>query len=359
MTVSSSRPWLRPISKSLGSCAGRDLQRAGAELGLDVLVGDDLQAAADDRQDHGLPHQPLVAVVVRVDGDRGVAQHRLGAHGGDGDRAVAGRERVVDVVEGVGGLAVLDLEVGDGRPRARVPVDHVVVAVDQALLVQRDEDLQHRADVVLVQREALFLVVARGAEALVLLDDRAAVLLAPAPHALGERLAADLLARGALGLEQALDLRLRGDAGVVGAQDPLRPLAAHAVVADQRVLDRAVERVPHVQRAGDVRRRDRDRVVLGRRSLRFRVEPAGVQPAGEDAFFALTRVIARAILEPHSAVESRRPRSPAPRRRGVGRGTGPRRCPPGYTRGTAPSRADRRGFRPRGRGSRPVPGPPP
>ena len=55
--------------------------------------------------------------------------------------------------------------------------------------------------------------------------------------------------------------------GVVGAEDPLGPPPAHAVVADQRVLDRAVERVAHVQRAGDVRRRDRDRVVLVRRAL--------------------------------------------------------------------------------------------
>ena len=297
MTVSSSRPCVAADLEVVGVVPGRDLQRAGAELGLDVLVGDDLQAAADDRQDRGLPHQPRVAVVVRVHGDRGVAEHRLGAHGGDGDRAVAGRQRVVDVVERVGDLAVLDLEVRDRRPRARVPVDHVVVAVDQALLVQRDEDLQHRADVVLVEREALFLVVARGAEALVLLDDRAAVLLAPAPHALDERLAADLLAAGALGLEQALDLRLGGDAGVVGAEDPLRPLAAHAGVADQRVLDRSVERVPHVQRAGDVRRRDRDRVVLGRRALGLRVEAPGVQPAREDARLALARVVARAVLE--------------------------------------------------------------
>ena len=190
---------------------------------------------------------------------------------------------------------------------ARVPVDHVVVAVDQALLVERDEDLQHRADVGLVEREALLGVVARRAEALELVDDRVAVLLAPAPHALDERLAADLLAARALGLQQLLDLRLRRDAGVVGAEDPLRPLAAHAGVADQRVLDRPVERVPHVQRAGDVRRRDRDRVVLGRRALGLGVEATGLEPAREDARLALAGVVARAVLERPSGGESRTP----------------------------------------------------
>src|SRR5581483_3273950 len=121
--------------------------------------------------------------------------------------------------------------------------------------------------------------VARGPQALVLLDDRRAVLLAPAPGAREERLAADLLARAALRAQRALDLGLRGDARVIGAEDPLRALAAHAVRADQRVLDRAVERVAHVQRAGDVGRRDRDRIVRGGVALGPRVEDAAREPA--------------------------------------------------------------------------------
>jgi hypothetical protein len=129
-------------------------------------------------------------------------------------------------------------------------------------VVEVDEDLLDRADVRGVEREALVVVVARGAEALELGDDRGAVLVAPLPHALDELLAAELLAAGALGRERALDQRLGADPRVVRAEDPLRALPAHARKADQRVLDRAVERVAHVQRPGDVRRRDRDRVVL-------------------------------------------------------------------------------------------------
>src|SRR3954464_833633 len=141
--------------------------------------------------------------------------------------------------------------VADRRLRAGVPVDEVVVAVDEALAVQGDEDLQHRLRVAGVEREALVVVVERRAEALELLDDLPAVLLAPLPDARDERLAAERLAARALRLEQLLDLLLRRDPGVVGAEDPLRAHALHAVVADQRVLDRAVERVAHVQHAGD------------------------------------------------------------------------------------------------------------
>ena len=61
----------------------------------------------------------------------------------------------------------------------------------------------------------------------------------------------------------ALDDHLRGDAGMVHARLPQHVLAAHALEADQDVLQRVVERVAHVQRAGDVRRRDDDGEGLG------------------------------------------------------------------------------------------------
>ena len=59
-------------------------------------------------------------------------------------------------------------------------------------------------------------------------------------------------------LELALDDDLGRDAGVVGARHPQRVVALHPVVAHQRVHDRVLERVPHVQRAGHVRRRQLD-----------------------------------------------------------------------------------------------------
>ncbi len=214
----------------VGVVAGRDLQRAGAEVGLDVVVGDDRQAPPDERQDELLADERRVALVVGVHRDGGVGEQRLRAHGRDDDLALAGGQRVGDRVHRVDDpLAILDLEVGDRRAQARVPVDEVVVAVDEPLLVELDEDLEHGLGVVLVHREALVGVVERRAEALELLDDLAAVLLAPLPDARDERVAAELLAGGPLLDQPLLDLALRGDPGVVGAEDPARVAAAHAV----------------------------------------------------------------------------------------------------------------------------------
>ena len=84
-------------------------------------------------------------------------------------------------------------------------------------------------------------------------------------------------------LELALDDDLRRDAGMVGARHPQRVVAAHAVVARQRVHDGVLERVPHVQRAGHVRRRQLDRerrLARDRASARRRRSVPTAAPSG-------------------------------------------------------------------------------
>ena len=111
-----------------------------------------------------------------------------------------------------------------------------------------------------------------------------------------------------------------------------------------------------MQRAGDVRRRDRDRVVLGRGALGLRVEAAGFEPAGEDARFALVRVIACAVLEAHRAGSLGRDGNRYARGQRAREVRGRPRCPPGRTRGNARNPADRRDSNRRARGSRPARG---
>ena len=77
---------------------------------------------------------------------------------------------------------------------------------------------------------------------------------------LDERLATDVLSRAPLLRELLLDDVLRGDPGVVVAGLPEGVEPAHAVPARQDILDRAVQGMPHVQLARDVRGRDADDV---------------------------------------------------------------------------------------------------
>ena len=78
------------------------------------------------------------------------------------------------------------------------------------------------------------------------------------PDPFDEFFPAELVPRLALGFQLVLDDDLRRDAGVIGAYLPQRIVAAHAVIADQHIHQRLLERVSHVQRAGDVRRRKLD-----------------------------------------------------------------------------------------------------
>ena len=90
--------------------------------------------------------------------------------------------------------------------------------------------------------------------------DQAPRLLLPRPDPLDELVAPECAAREAFLRQLALDHHLRGDAGVVAARLPQSGAPAHAVKPDQGVLDAVVEGMPHVQAAGDVRRRNDDAV---------------------------------------------------------------------------------------------------
>jgi hypothetical protein len=218
--------------------------------------------ALDVRHDDLAADRRAVPLVVRVHRHRDVRQDRGRADRGDGDAvpAVAVHERIADREEGVVHLDVLDLEVRDRGLVEGAPVDDPVVAIDPAPLPQPHEEGHHRADVVVVHREPLARVVERGAEAAILAHDGAAGPLEPLPGALDERLAAEILPGEPLARELVLDDVLRGDARVVVARLPERVVAPHAMPADEDVLKRAVERMAHVQLAGDVRGRDADRV---------------------------------------------------------------------------------------------------
>ena len=155
-----------------GVVSRRHLQRAGAELGLDAFVGDHRHVPLDERHDRLLADDAGVPLVLRMDGDGDVGEDRRRAHGRDRHVARAVGQRVADVDELVVDLEVIELEIGERAQVERAPVDDAVVAVEPAALPEVDEELQHRADVVVVHREALAPVVHRRAHAPELRHDR-------------------------------------------------------------------------------------------------------------------------------------------------------------------------------------------
>ena len=125
--------------------AGRHFEGSGAELRVDVFIGDDRDLAFEDGHEGGLADEMGVAFVVGMDGDGGVAEDGLGA--GRADLDVVGRvsgsvrraQGIAECVELAFDGLVFDFEVADGALAPRAPVDEIVAAVDEVVVVETDE----------------------------------------------------------------------------------------------------------------------------------------------------------------------------------------------------------------------------
>ena len=258
----------------------RDLHAAGTEFAVHVIIGDDRNLAICEWQSQTLADQLRVTLVLGMHRHRDVAQHGFRARGRDHhvirgaglriDHVVADRPQVPIALD------IVDFEVGHRGHQHRVPVHQPVAAIDQAGAVPLDEHLAYRGGQAFVHREAFARPVDACAQPAHLLVDAIARFLLPLPHAFDELLAAEVMARLAFRGQLVLDDLLRGDARVVGAALPQGVPAGHPRVSDQCVHDGLLERVAHVQRAGDVRRRQQDRI---RFALSGRLEAARVFPA--------------------------------------------------------------------------------
>ena len=304
----------------VGVVSRRDLDEAGTEVGVDMPILKDGDLAVDDGELDGLTHEDGLLGVLRGDSDTRVAEHGLGARGGDDDVVLAVDrlgQRVAQVPKVALLVLVLGLVVRDGGGAVGAPIDDALAAIDQAVMIPITEDLAYGLRVVLVHGEALVIEVDGAAHALDLLDDDAAVLVGPIPAGVDKLVATDLQAADALALELLVDLGLRGDTGVVGAQHPARGLAAHAGHTDNGILDRVIGGVAHVELASHVGRRNgdgavahaltalvvaavepllQDRRLVGRRIVilgHFFHISLPVPPACPPAWFSLGQVLAR------------------------------------------------------------------
>ncbi len=165
-----------------------DLDRAGAERGVDVRIGHDRDAPAGQRQLDLDTDQVAVTVVVGMDGDPGVAEHCLGPGRHHDDRrltaAVPDRDQLTVVI------AVLDLDVRQRGHAPWAPVDDPLGAVDQSVVVEPPEDRLDGPGEPVVHGEPFAGPVDALAEAAHLAEDLAAVLLFPLPDPGDELVAA-------------------------------------------------------------------------------------------------------------------------------------------------------------------------
>ncbi len=102
------------------------------------------------------------------------------------------------------------------------------------------------------------LPVTGAAQFLQLVDDGAALVLAPFPDPLDKGVAAEIVTALAFFGKLPLDHVLGGDARMVGAGQPERVVAAHAMIAGQDILQGVVQGMADMQNTGDIGRRNND-----------------------------------------------------------------------------------------------------
>src|SRR5262249_48774145 len=134
--------------------------------------------------------------------------------------AAGAGERVADLPQRSLFLVVVDFEIRYCGAELRIPVDEPLAAIDEAVLEELDESLEHGAGEAFVHREALARPAAGQSEPPHLVGDRRSGFLLPAPDSLDELRAAEIVARPPLGAQLVLDDDLRSDTGVIGAELP-------------------------------------------------------------------------------------------------------------------------------------------
>ena len=275
----------------VGVVGRSNLNEAGTEVGVNVPILKDGDLSVDDGELDGLTHKGGLLGILRGDSDARVAEHGLGARGGDDDVILAVDrlgQRVAQVPQVALLVLILGLVVRDSGGAVGAPVDDALAAVNQTIVVPVAEDLAHGLGIVLVHGEALVVEVDGAAHALDLLDDDAAVLVGPIPAGVDKLVATNLQAANALLFELLVDLGLRGDTGVVGAEHPARGLAAHAGHTDDSVLDGVIGSVTHMKLTGHIGRRNGDGAVAHALTA---LVVAAVEPLLQDRRLVSRRIV--------------------------------------------------------------------
>ena len=267
-----------------------NLHHAGAELHIHVFIGDNRHFAVEYRQYDCLADIFFIPLVVGIDGNCGVAKHRLRPGRRHCQTLIRSLDLIANIPEVRIDLLTLEFVIGERGQASGTPIDNAVAAIYQTLLVKSDKDLSDRLCQPLVHGEPGAVPVATASDTLQLGYDRAEFLLLPGPDPLQELLPSDLLARDSLLGQRLLDHHLGGDTSMIDTRHPLGFSSLRPFPADQDILEGIVEGMPEMQNIRYIGRRNDYRIRLLIR-IGPPVEHPGGQPSRIPFFLGLMRLV--------------------------------------------------------------------
>ncbi len=244
----------------VGVVSRRTFHDGRSKFHVDVVVGHDWQRLSVGRVDGVLANQVLVALVVWMNEDRLVGEHRFRARRGDDEFFPGFHNFVFEVIHVAHDFLVLNFDVAQRGAGLRIPVDDALALVNQPVVVQVDKHFANGLRQSFIHCEALARVVKRQAKLGPLFANGGGVFLLPLPRPVQKFLAADVVAGNSLVFEAGVDFGLRRDAGMIHTGQPQHVKALQALVARQDILDRRVPGVSEMELASYIGWRDDDTI---------------------------------------------------------------------------------------------------
>src|SRR5262245_32583449 len=96
-----------------------------------MIIGDDRNMAASQWLEEHLANQMTIALILWVDSDSNISKHCLRARCGKGDGVCTVDERVAEVPERAIFFFIFHFIISKGCLGNRIPVDEIVIAVDE------------------------------------------------------------------------------------------------------------------------------------------------------------------------------------------------------------------------------------
>ena len=268
-----------------------DLYAAGTISHVNVFIGNDRDLTACAGKCDLLADEILVAFIFRIHSDSGIARDGFRTGGRDLDVfSLFASDRVIEVPEMSDFIFMFDFDVGECCLAARAPVRDAEALIDQAFFIEGNENLTNGTRTDIIHGEAFTGPVAGRAEAADLQTDAVAEFFLPLPYTFQEFFTAEVIFIETFFSDLLFDLDLRCDAGMIFARQPQDIVALHSLVTDQNILQGIVERMPHVQLAGDIWRRQHDAVRFFFR-ICFIMEYTMIFPEAIPFLFDLTGIV--------------------------------------------------------------------
>ena len=137
-----------------------DLDAACTELHIDILIGDDRDLSACERQLEHLSDYVFISVIIRVYSDSCIAEQGFRTGRGNFHKpAFLTDYRIINVPEEAVLIDMFDLSVRDRRSADRAPVDDLGAFVNVAFLIKAHEHFKDRVGTAFIHCKSLTLPV--------------------------------------------------------------------------------------------------------------------------------------------------------------------------------------------------------